>query len=131
MQDSAIPVPGRVTITARELDDTTVITVSGELDATVVDDLRQHLTTGLNSAAAMIVDLTVVTFCSVAILRALLDTKVAARSAAVPCAIVSNHRTVLRAIIVNGLWSELTLHRTLDAAMDSLSDDAPTAILAA
>ncbi len=131
MQVSTVPLPGRMIVTVRPIGDTTVIAVAGELDAVVADELRRHLLAGITSASALIVDLTAVTFCSAGTLRVLLDVTGAARSAGVPCAIVSDHGIVSRAITVCGFESRLAVHPTLGAAVGWLSGDAPTIVLRA
>jgi anti-anti-sigma factor len=81
-----------------------VVTVIGEVDMSVTDCLRTSLFEALTTASrAMIIDLSMVSFASAAMLRVLVEVTAAARAAGVGCAIVSDQHAVRRIIHLAGL----------------------------
>lgn len=93
-----------VTITATATPAATVVSVTGELDLTVADRFRRHLSEALAATPlVLIIDLTEVSFCSATILGVLLDIKAAADAAHVAWAIVSDRPAVRRPITITGL----------------------------
>jgi anti-anti-sigma factor len=111
-----------VTVTVRR--GVTVVSVVGELDGMVADLLRRHFAAALAAAAdALVLDLGKVSFCSAAILRVLLQTTAAAAEAGVACAIVGDHRAVVRPIELAGLGSVLRPLASVDLTREPVIVD--------
>lgn len=98
-----------------------VVTVSGEIDVLTVDRLRAAVAAGfdqLPDRAALVIDLTDVTFLGSAGLQALVEATRAARRRREPLSIVVDHaRPVIRPIELAGLDDVLALFHTLDQAL--------------
>ncbi|WP_233224059.1 STAS domain-containing protein [Amycolatopsis sp. CA-128772] len=110
----------RVTVTAGP--GHTAVTVTGDLDLAVTASLHEQLEAELRGTpAALVLDLTGVTFCSAGALAVLLDVVTTAHARGIPCAIVATDRAVLRPVRVLQLDRVLPLHRDRAEAEDWLS----------
>ncbi|MGB9137247.1 MAG: STAS domain-containing protein [Pseudonocardiaceae bacterium] len=102
-----------------------VVTVAGEIDVLTVARLREAVAAGfdeLPDGAALVIDLTDVTFLGSAGLQALVDATRAARRWREPVRIVVDHtRPVVRPIELAGLDDVLALFHTVDQAIRSSS----------
>ncbi|WP_433590346.1 STAS domain-containing protein [Nocardia sp. CA-145437] len=82
---------------------TTILTVTGEIDATTVDELREHLRYGIATRGRLVVvDLSRVTFLSLSGLQALLDADDHAREHHRALCVVAGPRCVNRVLEVCG-----------------------------
>ncbi|WP_372671811.1 STAS domain-containing protein [Amycolatopsis kentuckyensis] len=107
-----------VTATAAEH---AMVTVAGELDAATTAPFEECLGKTLHPGCrAILVDLSGVTFCAAAGLRALLNFTGEARLLGVPVAIVAGHSAVTRPVRVLQLTQVLPLHRELIGAVEWL-----------
>ncbi|MFI7115972.1 STAS domain-containing protein [Amycolatopsis sp. NPDC049868] len=112
--------PLDISITASATD--TVVTVSGEIDLSVSDDLRKALDEELRfKPAALIADLSAVTFCDSSGFTAFVRIRANAEEAGVPFVLVTQERALLRPMSLLGLDAVLTVHPTLDSARDVLT----------
>lgn len=117
--EGPLAAPVKITITARA--HVTTVSVAGELDLAVADELERSLHVECDAAPpALIIDFRQVTLCTAAILRILVDVTTAARSHGVPCAVVSDQRAVRRPVGITGLAPSLPLLSTMAAAYDYL-----------
>ncbi|SEF37761.1 anti-anti-sigma factor [Amycolatopsis pretoriensis] len=95
-----------------------VVTVAGELDAATTARFADCLGGTLHpSCGAVVVDLSGVTFCAAAGLRALLNFTGEARVRGVPVAVVADHTAVTRPVQVLQLTQALSLHERLPDAL--------------
>jgi anti-anti-sigma factor len=97
-----------------------------EVDITNADDLRESLLSVLNQgAAALVVDMTLTTFCDSAGITALSRAvrRAAASSAKVRVAAAAS--TVLRVFTLVGIDRVIDIHPSVAAAMASLPGDRP------
>ncbi|WP_244199871.1 anti-sigma factor antagonist [Amycolatopsis thailandensis] len=100
----------------------TVVTVSGEIDLAVSDSLRKALEEELQfTPAALIADLSAVTFCDSSGFTALVQIRGKAETAGVPFILVTQERALLRPMSLLGLDAVFTVHPTLDSARDALT----------
>ncbi|MFC3453839.1 STAS domain-containing protein [Amycolatopsis speibonae] len=100
----------------------TVVTVSGEIDLAVSDGLRQALEEELRfTPAALIADLSAVSFCDSSGFTALVQIRAKAEESGVPFIMVTQERALLRPMSLLGLDSVFTVHPTLDSARDALA----------
>ena len=109
-----------VDIDRRWVDGAVVITVTGELDTLTTPRLREAVGEALvdASGAAVIVDLTRVTFLGSPGLAALVEAVTKARQRGGPLRIVvDNARPVVRPIELTGLDDVLALYDTVDEAL--------------
>lgn len=91
-----------------------IVTVSGQIDAAVTEDLQVRLEEQLvTRPGTLVVDLTGVTFCSVTGLRVLLTVHNAAESAGIPCVLVAAQRALLRPVKMLGLDRVLRIRPSL------------------
>ncbi len=98
-----------------------VVTVAGEIDVLTVGRLRAAVAAGfeqLPDGAALVIDLTEVTFLGSPGLQALVDATRAAQHRREPLRIVVDHRRpVIRPIELAGLDDILALYHTVDQAL--------------
>ena len=109
-----------VNINQRWVDDAVVISVAGELDTLTTPRLRVAVREALDEAmgAAVVVDLTEVTFLGSPGLAALVDAVASANRRGGPLRIVvDNTRPVIRPIELTGLDDVLALYETVDEAL--------------
>ncbi|OXM44837.1 STAS domain-containing protein [Amycolatopsis alba] len=100
----------------------TVVTVSGEIDLAVSAGLRRTLEEELRfSPAALIADLSAVSFCDSSGFTALVQICSQAEEAGVPFILVTRERALLRPMSLLGLDAVFTVHPTLDSARDALA----------
>ncbi|MER7864254.1 MULTISPECIES: STAS domain-containing protein [Amycolatopsis] len=112
--------PLDISITASATD--TVVTVSGEIDLGVSDDLRKALDEELRfKPSVLIADLSAVTFCDSSGFTVFVQTRAKAEEAGVPFILVTQERALLRPMSLLGLDAVLTVHPTLDSARDVLT----------
>lgn len=111
--------PLDISVTASGTD--TVVTVSGEIDLAVSADLRRAMEEELLfTPAALIADLSTVSFCDSSGFTALVQVRAKAEEAGVPFVIVTRERALLRPMSLLGLDAVFTVHPTLDSARDAL-----------
>ncbi|EME60869.1 STAS domain-containing protein [Amycolatopsis decaplanina] len=111
--------PLDISITASATD--TVVTVSGEIDLGVSDDLRRALDEELRfTPAALIADLSAISFCDSSGFTVLVQIRTKAEEAGVPFIIVTQERALLRPMALLGLDAVFIVHPTLDSARDAL-----------
>lgn len=109
-----------VTVTATAAD--TVVTVAGEIDLAVSESLRRSLETELQPGpAALIADLTEVSFCDSSGFTALVQIRAQAEDAGIPFILVTRERALLRPLALLGLDAVFNVHPTLDSARDALA----------
>lgn len=109
-----------ISVTASGTD--TVVTVSGEIDLAVSADLRRAMEEELLfTPAALIADLSTVSFCDSSGFTALVQVRTKAEEAGVPFVIVTRERALLRPMSLLGLDAVFTVHPTLDSARDALT----------
>lgn len=109
-----------ISVTASGTD--TVVTVSGEIDLAVSADLRRAMEEELLfTPAALIADLSTVSFCDSSGFTALVQVRAKAEEAGVPFVIVTRERALLRPMSLLGLDAVFTVHPTLDSARDALT----------
>jgi anti-sigma B factor antagonist len=107
-----------VTTTAEQ----TVVAVTGEIDVSVTDRLRERLGEELSlNPRALIVDLTGIRFCCARGLTVLLDTLAAASLRDIPIAVAADGRAVRRLVQLLQLHQVLPLHRNRADAEDWLA----------
>ncbi|EMD24231.1 STAS domain-containing protein [Amycolatopsis azurea] len=112
--------PLDISVTTSSAD--TVVTVSGEIDLAVSDGLRKALEEELRfTPAALIADLSAVTFCDSSGFTALVQIRTQAEKAGVPFVLVTQERALLRPMSLLGLDSVFNVHPTLDSARDALT----------
>ncbi|MFD5249378.1 STAS domain-containing protein [Amycolatopsis sp. NPDC058340] len=112
--------PLDISITASATD--TVVTVSGEIDLGVSDDLRRALDEELRfKPASLIADLSAVTFCDSSGFTVFVQIRAKAEEAGVPFILVTQERALLRPMSLLGLDAVFTVHPTLDSARDVLT----------
>ncbi|WP_063271505.1 STAS domain-containing protein [Amycolatopsis keratiniphila] len=112
--------PLDISITASATD--TVVTVTGEIDISVSDDLRRALDEELRfKPGVLIADLSAVTFCDSSGFTVFVQTRANAEEAGVPFVLVTQERALLRPMSLLGLDAVLTVHPTLDSARDVLT----------
>ncbi|MFJ8915817.1 STAS domain-containing protein [Amycolatopsis sp. NPDC102389] len=112
--------PLDIAITASATD--TVVTVSGEIDLGVSDDLRRALDDELRfEPSALIADLSAVTFCDSSGFTVLVQIRAKAEEAGVPFILVTQERALLRPMSLLGLDAVFNVHPTLDSARDVLT----------
>ncbi|MFJ7218897.1 STAS domain-containing protein [Amycolatopsis sp. NPDC098790] len=121
----------RITVTTTS--EYATVAVTGELDLSVTTQLHERVTTELRlSPAALILDLTDVTFCSSSALAVLLDAVTTAHARGIPSAIIATHRAILRPVELLQLGRILPIHHDHAEAHAWLSlvarlrDPAPT-----
>lgn len=115
-----LPVRTRVTVTHPA--GHAAVAVTGDFDLAVTASLHEQLEAELRrTPAALVLDLTGVTFCSAGALAVLLDVVTTAHARGIPCAIVATGRAVLRPVRVLQLDRVLPLHRDRAEAEDWLS----------
>ncbi|MBE1577894.1 STAS domain-containing protein [Amycolatopsis roodepoortensis] len=109
-----------ISITASAED--TVVTVCGEIDLGVSDDLRRALDEELRfQPSALIADLSAVSFCDSSGFTVLVQIRAKAEEAGVPFILVTQERALLRPMALLGLDAVFTVHPTLDSARDMLT----------
>ncbi|MEV6828222.1 STAS domain-containing protein [Amycolatopsis sp. NPDC051102] len=102
--------------------DHATVAVSGEVDLSVTPRLRDLLAEELQlEPAALVVDLSDVSFCSAGGLSVLLDAVTTAHARGIPCAIIATHPAVLRPIRLLQLDRVLPVHHDRADAEDWLS----------
>ncbi len=112
--------PLDISVTASGTD--TVVTVSGEIDLAVSDGLRQALEEELRfTPAALIADLSAVTFCDSSGFTALVQIRAKTEEAGIPFILVTQERALLRPMSLLGLDAVFNVHPTLDSARDALT----------
>ncbi|WP_037306179.1 STAS domain-containing protein [Amycolatopsis orientalis] len=112
--------PLDISVTASDTD--TVVTVSGEIDLAVSDSLRRSLEEELRfTPAALIADLSKVTFCDSSGFTAFVQIRAKAEEAGVPFILVTQERALLRPMSLLGLDAVFNVHPTLDSARDALT----------
>ncbi|WP_020659578.1 STAS domain-containing protein [Amycolatopsis benzoatilytica] len=120
-QQTDVPgTPARILITATANE--TVVAVAAELDLRSTAQLRERLADELAlRPRGLIVDLTRVTFCSVAGLSVLAEAARLAEAAGVAFVLAAGQRAVLRPIRVLRLDAEVTLARSVAEAVELVS----------
>lgn len=111
------PLPRPLTMTVTTSGGHVVLTIRGELDAATVDEFAElvdHLLT--DRQAALIIDLSKVSFCSAGALGVLVRLTDDAHSHGTPLAILATDPAVLRPVQILGLQQVLPLHATLAQA---------------
>jgi anti-sigma B factor antagonist len=107
-------------VTVREIDGTTVVFVSGAVDAVTAPALRSHIDTAIDGELrALVIDLTDVDFLGSVGLEVL----VAARATAaetIPMVVVADGPITRRPIELTKVDEFFALHPTLDAALDAV-----------
>ncbi|MBB5857428.1 STAS domain-containing protein [Amycolatopsis umgeniensis] len=112
--------PLDISVTASGAD--TVVTVSGEIDLAVSDRLRRALEEELRfTPAALVADLSAVTFCDSSGFTALVQIRAKAEEAGIPFILVTQERALLRPMSLLGLDAVFNVHPTLDSARDALT----------
>jgi anti-sigma B factor antagonist len=112
--------PFAVAVTATDAD--TVVTVAGEIDLTVSESLRRSMEEELRlGPAALIADLTEVSFCDSSGFTALVQVRAQAEEAGILFILVTRERALLRPLALLGLDSVFNVHPTLDSARDALT----------
>ncbi|MEV7553665.1 STAS domain-containing protein [Amycolatopsis sp. NPDC089917] len=112
--------PLDISVTTSSAD--TVVTVSGEIDLAVSDGLRQAMDDELRfTPAALIADLSAVTFCDSSGFTALVQIRAKAEKSDVPFILVTQERALLRPMSLLGLDAVFIVHPTLDSARDALT----------
>lgn len=118
--DSADPAPFE--IAKRQVDGAVVVSVSGEVDMLSAPQLDEAIHTALaDGPAALIIDLSKVDFLASAGMTVL----VTAQAEVAPptrFAVVANGPATSRPIKLTGLDGVLSLHSTLDSALNRLTD---------
>ncbi|GAB2755905.1 STAS domain-containing protein [Amycolatopsis magusensis] len=110
--------PARAGMTVSTTAEATVVAVSGEIDALIVQRLRDQLTTEiLLRPRAVVVDLTTVTFCSSEGLSALVGACGDAHAAGIPFTVATQQHAVLRPIELLSLHKLLVVRPTVDEAL--------------
>ncbi|SEF37391.1 anti-anti-sigma factor [Amycolatopsis pretoriensis] len=98
------------------------VAVRGELDLSVTTPLHERVTTELRlSPAALVLDLTDVTFCSAGALAVLLEAVTTAHARGIPSAVIATHRAILRPIELLRLGRILPIHQDRAEALEWLS----------
>ncbi len=109
-----------VSVTASDKD--TVVTVSGEIDLGVADGVRQSLDDELRfGPAALIADLSEVSFCDSSGFTALVQIRAKAEEAGIPFILVTQERALLRPMSLLGLDAVFNVHPTIASARDALA----------
>lgn len=112
--------PLDISITASATD--TVVTVAGEIDLGVSDDLRRALDDELRfKPPVLIADLSAVTFCDSSGFTVFVQIRAKAEDAGVPFILVTQERALLRPMSLLGLDAVFIVHPTLDSARDVLT----------
>ncbi|WP_410598197.1 STAS domain-containing protein [Amycolatopsis sp. lyj-90] len=111
--------PLDISVTASGTD--TVVTVSGEIDLAVSDGVRRALEEELRfTPAALIADLSAVTFCDSSGFTALVQIRAKTEEAGIPFILVTQERALLRPMSLLGLDAVFNVHPTIDSARDAL-----------
>ncbi|WP_410659425.1 STAS domain-containing protein [Amycolatopsis sp. lyj-112] len=112
--------PLDVSVTTTDAD--TVVTVAGEIDLAVSERLRQCLEEELRfKPAALIADLSEVSFCDSSGFTALVQTRAKAEETNTPFILVTQERALLRPLALLGLDAVFNVHPTVDSARDALT----------
>lgn len=116
------PSSPRLTTVVTTTAETTLVGVTGEIDAATTEQLSARLAEELAlDPPALIVDLGGVVFCSARGLAVLLGTSTDAHAAGIPCAIVARHPAVLRPVRALRLERVLQVHASVADAQEWLA----------
>jgi anti-sigma B factor antagonist len=97
---------------------TTLIHITGEVDMASEERLRKHLTDAMaGEPAALVLDLTGVTFFASAGLHVLVDAQHDAAAAGLTLLVVANSRIVLRPMQITGVDQLVTVVGSVDQAL--------------
>lgn len=108
-----------LTVTSRERDGRTIVSVGGEVDVYSAQELREHLvepTVEGGPAPHVIVDLSNVHFMDSTGLGVLVGALKRTREAGGTLELVADDERILRVFRITGLTDVFTIHPTLDAA---------------
>jgi anti-sigma B factor antagonist len=112
--------PDAATVSVRDVDGTTVVAVSGAVDAVTAPALRSHIDTALaGDLRALVIDLTNVDFLGSVGLEVLVATRATAADD-IPIAVVADGPITRRPIELTRVDEFFALHSTLEAALDDL-----------
>jgi anti-sigma B factor antagonist len=102
---------------------TAVVRLPAEIDLTIADDVREALLSVLNKGAlALVVDMTVTTFCDSAGITALVRASRRADATGATICVAASGPPVLRVFSLVGIDRLIDIHPTVDDARASLPD---------
>jgi anti-anti-sigma factor len=114
------PDPDVAAVTVRAIDDVTVVSVSGAVDAITAPTIRGDIESVVaGDLQALVIDLSDVDFLGSEGLDILITTRAAAAED-VPIVVVADGRVTRRPIELTGVDEFVPVHSTLDAALDAV-----------